>query len=76
MWRLSRIVDEVGGLAKSCGYYEYDESEGYLAEMKKSLGDIIAQVMMFICNEGFDIKEIEDIGYKELQYAIEKRLPK
>lgn len=76
-WRLLRVVDEVGSLAKALTYKEYYSfSGGYNAEIKKALADSIAQINMLCFCFGFDVAEVEKIGMEELKYAIMKRLPK
>jgi len=76
-WRLLRLVQEIGDAAHALTYREYYGFKmDYNPEFKKALADAFAQLYMICFNEGFKIDEIETIGYKELEYAIEKRLPK
>jgi NTP pyrophosphatase (non-canonical NTP hydrolase) len=76
-WRTLAVFHEAGDIAKAVRYMTYEcQTAGNLAEIKKGLGDLLAQAYMLALCCGLDLKEVERIGYEELKYAIEKRLPK
>jgi len=76
MWRLLRIFHELGDASKCVSYGEYYGKEGYKAELEKALSDALAMLYMMALNEGINLNHMEFIAIRELENAIEKRLPK
>lgn len=78
MWRLLKLVKELGSAADAMTmmkYYEY--REGYSGELKLALADAIAMIFMMCTKEGFNIEEVEKLAIDHLKEAIATgRLPK
>lgn len=75
LYRLNMIINQAGSLSKSVSY-RHSYGDGFEAEIKISLADLIAMTNMMALNEGISLGDLHEVAQDRLLEFIKTRLPK